>query len=152
LCWNNIEWHTPKRKKYLRLGVIGNTGRRWLIAKHRATEPIQRLHQQRKNINSIAWDDLFTHSLPQKVFRFTTGYQPPSLNGTFRRLMRESGLEKSLSGQNRTLHSLRRTYATLKLLDGIDIHTLAKQMANSAAMIERHYSKLTATMAAEKLA
>jgi hypothetical protein len=33
-----------------------------------------------------------------------------------------------------------------------DLHTLAKQMGNSAAMIERHYSKLTATMAADRLA
>jgi integrase len=33
-----------------------------------------------------------------------------------------------------------------------DIHTLAKQMGNSAAVIERHYSKLTPTMAAERLA
>jgi len=29
---------------------------------------------------------------------------------------------------------------------------LAKQMGNSATMIEKHYSKLTATMAAERLA
>ena len=66
--------------------------------------------------------------------------------------MRDSGLAKSLSGLNRTLYSLRHTYATLELLDGTDIHTLAKQMGNSAPMIERHYSKLTATMAAERLA
>lgn len=66
--------------------------------------------------------------------------------------MRDSGLEKSEDGQNLTLYSLRHTYATLELLDGIDIHTLSKQMGNSAVMIERHYSKLTATMAAEKLA
>ena len=31
-------------------------------------------------------------------------------------------------------------------------HTLIKQIGKSAAMKERHYSKLTATMAAEKLA
>ncbi|MFM8666569.1 MAG: integrase, partial [Betaproteobacteria bacterium] len=56
-------------------------------------------------------------------------------------------------GQNRTLYSLRHTYATLELLRGaVDIHTLSRQMGNSAAMIERHYSKLTATMAAERLA
>jgi len=152
LCWNNIEWHTHQRKKYLRLWVSGKTGGRWLIAKHRAVEPLQRLHQRQRDINTIAWDDLFSHSLPQRVFRFSNGYQPPSLNGTFRRLMRDSGLATSLSGQNRTLYSLRHTYATLELLDGTDIHTLAKQMGNSAAMIERHYSKLTATMAAEKLA
>ncbi len=67
--------------------------------------------------------------------------------------MRDSGLLKGKEGQTRTLYSLRHTYATLELLEnGTDIHTLAKQMGNSAVMIERHYSKLTATMAAEKLA
>jgi len=38
------------------------------------------------------------------------------------------------------------------LRNSTDIHTLSRQMGNSAAMIERHYSKLTATMAADKLA
>ena len=51
----------------------------------------------------------------------------------------------------RTLYSLRHTYATFALLDGMDIHTLAKQLGNSAAMIERHYSKLTPMMVAGKL-
>ncbi len=75
------------------------------------------------------------------------------MNGAFKRLMRYSGLLGGVDGQNRTLYSLRHTYATLELLEnGTDIHTLSKQMGNSAAMIERHYSKLTATMAAEKLA
>jgi integrase len=67
--------------------------------------------------------------------------------------MRDSRLEKDAEGQTRTLYSLRHTYATLELLEnGTDIHTLAKQMGNSVAMIERHYSKLTATMAAGRLA
>jgi integrase len=67
--------------------------------------------------------------------------------------MRDTGLLKNEDGQNRTLYSLRHTYATLELLrGGTDIHTLSKQMGNSAAMIERHYSKLTATMAADRLA
>ena len=62
-------------------------------------------------------------------------------------------LLKDAEGQNRTLYSLRHTYATFEMLRGeVDIHTLSKQMGNSAAMIERHYSKLTATMAAERLA
>jgi integrase len=66
--------------------------------------------------------------------------------------LRDSGLLKDADGQNRTLYSLRHTYATLELLRAnTDIHTLAKQMGNSAAVIERHYSKLTATMAAERL-
>jgi hypothetical protein len=36
--------------------------------------------------------------------------------------------------------------------DAIDIHTLARQMGTSVGMLEKHYSKLAATMAAEKLA
>ncbi len=81
------------------------------------------------------------------------GHQPLRIDGTFKKLMRDSGLAMSQDGQMRTLYSLRHTYATLELLENkTDIHTLAKQMGNSAAMIERHYSKLTPTMAAEKLA
>ena len=67
--------------------------------------------------------------------------------------MRDSGLEKNSEGQTRTLYSLRHTYATFELLENsIDIHTLAKQMGNSAAMIEKHYSKITPMLSAEKLA
>jgi len=54
--------------------------------------------------------------------------------------------------QKRTLNSLRHTYATQELFAGTDIHTLAKQMGTSVLMLERHYSKLTATMAAAELA
>jgi integrase len=101
----------------------------------------------------LSFETTLTTRVPHLLFRFSTGYQPPSLNGTFRRLMRDSGLEKNTEGQTRTLYSLRHTYATLEMLrGGVDIHTLSKQMGNSAAMIERHYSKLTATMAAERLA
>lgn len=153
VCWNHIEWHTHEGKKYLRIWVDGKTGGRWLIAKHRAVEPLKRLHHRQKDISEIAWADLLSSSVKQPVFRFSDGYQPSSLNGAFERLLRDAGLLKGEGAQNRTLYSLRHTYATLELLtSGIDIHTLSKQMGNSAAMIERHYSKLTATMAADKLA
>lgn len=113
------------------------------------------------NIFTTAWsraiatavERVLCERVPHKLFRFSDGYQPPSLNGTFRRLMRDTGLLKDEDGQNRTLYSLRHTYATFDLLrGGTDIHTLSKQMGNLAAMIERHYSKLTATMAADRLA
>ena len=66
--------------------------------------------------------------------------------------MIKSGLQKNAAGQNRTLYSLRHTYATEALAKGIDIHTLAKQMGTSVVMIEKHYSKLTAMMSADRLA
>jgi integrase len=101
----------------------------------------------------LSFETLFQQRVTEPLFRFSDGYQPQSFVGTFRRLMRDSGLLKDGEGQNRTLYSLRHTYATVELLRiCTDIHTLSKQMGNSAAMIERHYSKLTATMAADKLA
>ena len=69
------------------------------------------------------------------------------------RLAAAAGLAKDMStGQQRTLYSIRHTYAAMELLAGTDIHTLARQMGTSVLMLERHYSKLTATMAAEQLA
>jgi integrase len=151
--WRDIEWHTDKGIRYLRIWVDGKTGGRWLIAKHRAVEVLQRLHARQKDICELSFETTLQTRIPHLLFRFSDGHQPHSLVGTFRRLMRDSGLALDSNGDNRTLYSLRHTYATLEMLRGeVDIHTLSKQMGNSAAMIERHYSKLTATMAAEKLA
>ncbi len=153
ICWRHIEWHTDKGVRYLRIWVDGKTGGRWLIAKHRAVDVLKRLHARQLDICEMSFETTLQTRLPQLLFRFSNGYQPPSMNGTFKRLMRDAGLLKNAEGQNRTLYSLRHTYATIELLNNkTDIHTLSKQMGNSAAMIERHYSKLTATMAAEQLA
>ena len=153
LRWCDVSWHEDKGQRYLRLWVDGKTGGRFIIAKHTALAALKRLWARQQAILGISFEGIFDCRLKRPVFTFSTGYQPPSLNGTFRRLMRDSGLLVGSDGQARTLYSLRHTYATLELLEnGMDIHTLSRQMGNSAAMIERHYSKLTATMAAEKLA
>lgn len=151
--WKDIEWHTDKGVRYLRVWVSGKTGGRWIIAKHRAVEVLKRLHQRQRDVCDLDFETLLATRVPHLLFRYADGHQPHSLVGTFRRLMRDSGLLKDSEGQNRTLYSLRHTYATNEMLAGnVDIHTLSKQMGNSAAMIERHYSKLTATMAADRLA
>ena len=159
--WKDVCWHTQGSKRYLRIWVNGKTGGRWLIAKHAALEVLQRLHHRQTALNSQSLEttllgegsDKANKAANHLVFTFSNGYQPTSLNGAFKRLMRDSGLLQDANAQNRTLYSLRHTYATFELLRAsTDIHTLAKQMGNSAAVIERHYSKLTATMAAERLA
>jgi len=159
--WKDVCWHTQDGKRYLRIWVNGKTGGRWLIAKHAALAVLERLHARHVTLNTQSLEttlqgegnDKVKKAANHLVFTFSNGYQPTSLNGAFKRLMRDSGLLKDADGQNRTLYSLRHTYATLELLRAsTDIHTLAKQMGNSAAVIDRHYSKLTATMAADRLA
>ncbi len=156
--WKDVCWHTQDGKRYLRIWVNGKTGGRWLIAKHAALAVLERLHARHATLNTQSLETTLLGEGVEKsanhlLFTFSNGYQPTSLNGAFKRLMRDSGLLKDASGHNRTLYSLRHTYATLELLRAnTDIHTLAKQMGNSASVIERHYSKLTATMAADRLA
>ena len=91
--------------------------------------------------------------LPHKLFRFSDDYQPTSMNGTFRQLMRANQLEKSQQGQTRTLFILLHTYAKSELLKNKnDIFSLRERMIKSVEMIERHCSKLAATMYAQRLA
>ena len=152
LCWQHIEWHREGNTRYLRLWVSGKTGPRWLIAKHECVEALRRLHQHQPDLAVWDFEALIAAKQPQRVFRFENGEQPYEFNHVFRRVLRELGLEKSVAGTNRTLYSLRHTYATQELLAGTDIHTLARQMGTSVLMLERHYSKLTATLAADQLA
>jgi integrase len=152
LSWNHINWHTHEGKKYLRLWVSGKTGGRWLIAKHEARAALERLQQRQSKLKLITFDELLSSRVKDPVFVTSSGYQPHRIDGTFRRLLRDCGLEIGETGQRRTLYSLRHTYATQELLTNtISIHTLAKQIGTSVPMIERYYSKVTPANTAETL-
>jgi integrase len=151
LRWKHLQWHYIGSKRYLRIWVSGKTGARYLIAKNDVLEVLTGLYKWQQ-LPYTSLDDLIQAKLDRKIFVMPDGQMPHLLENIFRHLMKKSGLLKNGAGQNRTLYSLRHTYATFALAGGIDIHTLAKQMGTSVVMIERHYSKLTATMAAERLA
>lgn len=152
MLWQHIEWYEADGQRYLRIWVSGKTGGRWLIAKHRAAEALERLAQRQASVG-MSLEMTIAAKLPQRVFTLDDGSQPYALAGTFMRMLAAAGLSKDMSsGQQRTLYSLRHTYATIELLASIDIHTLARQMGTSVLMLEKHYSKLSATMAADKLA
>jgi integrase len=151
--WQHVGWHTDKGVRYLRIWVDGKTGGRWLIAKHAALAVLERLHARQSDIAGMTFEQLLTSNCSQLVFRCADLHQPARVDGMFKRLLKDTGLLLTGNAQVRTLYSLRHTYATLELLENsTDIHTLARQMGNSVLMIERHYSKLTATMAAASLA
>jgi integrase len=99
ICWRDIEWHTHKDVKYLRVWVNGKTVGRWLIAKHRAVDVLRRLNARQADIKHMDFEDVLKTRTPQLLFRISNGYQPPSMNGTFKRLMRKTGLLKNTEGQ-----------------------------------------------------
>jgi len=151
LRWRHLQWHWIGNKRYLRIWVSGKTGPRYLIAKNaviRVFEQIIRWHK----LPYSGLAAVIEAKLDALIFRLPTGEQISNMENIFRNLMVRSHMRTDGSGQNRTLYSLRHTYATLALAKGVDIHTLARQMGTSVGMIERHYSKLTPMMNAEKLA
>jgi integrase len=151
LRWKHLQWHWIGNKKYLRIWVSGKTGPRYLIAKHEVIKVLERMMRWHK-LDYTNLNGLIEAKLDKAIFCLPDNTQISNMENIFRNLMVRSSMRKDSGGLNRTLYSLRHTYATQALANGIDIHTLAKQMGTSVGMIERHYSKMTATMAAEKLA
>ena len=100
------------------------------------------------------FDNLLKKKLNEKVFLLEDGAATNSLAGTFRNLMRDSGLDKDrVAKEKRTLYSLRHTYAHFALLtDKMDVYTLARQMGTSVKMIEQHYGHLNPAMKADVIA
>jgi integrase len=149
--WRNLQWHHADGRRYLRVWVSGKTGARYLIARDALVPSLERL---------ITWQghapanlaEMIAAGVDRRIFTMPAGDQPYELSGVFERLLRDSGLLKDAAGKTRTLYSLRHTYATFALADGVPIHTLARQMGTSVGMIERHYSKLTPMLSAERLA
>ena len=151
LRWKHLQWHWIGEKRYLRIWVNGKTGPRYLIAKNAVIETLERVVKLRQ-LEFKTLDAVIEAKLDKPIFGFANGRTSRRMEGGFKTLMRDSGLARDAAGKNRTLYSLRHTYATFALADGVDIHTLTKQMGTSTVMIERHYSKMTPMMSAEKLA
>jgi len=151
LRWRHLQWHYTGEQKYLRVWVSGKTGPRYLIAKHQVIPALERLADW-QDLGCTDLNDVINARIDKLVFVYPNGGTPYQMEGVFRTLMRDSGLALDTAGRNRTLYSLRHTYATFALSNGVDIHTLARQMGTSIGMIEKHYSKITPMLNAEKLA
>jgi integrase len=154
LKWKNIQWITADGERYLQLTVDGKTGKRTLIARHNTQDYLERIQLRDKNISKLSFDNLLKKKVDEFVFRLRDGTTTDNLNGTFRHLMRDSGLNKnSADGKNKTLYSLRHTYAHFAILEeNVDVYKLSKQMGTSVPMIEKYYGHVTPAHVASKLA
>ena len=149
--WKHINWFMDKdSNRYLMIAVDGKTGRRELIARHNVLVYLKRIQSRFADLNSMTFDELLEAKLDVHVFRLRNGLQTNNLNQSFEQFLKFVGLLKDKFGDNRTLYSLRHTYATMTLMRGqVGIHDLARQMGTSVIMIERHYSHLNSAMKAK---
>jgi integrase len=145
LNWKHVTLFEENGLQYLEMSVTGKTGRRDIICRSGTINYLKRIHERSDDIKYMSFEQLLKARLDVPVFRLPDGTVSKNIHQTFRAFMKDSGLLKCpRTGQNRTLYSLRHTYATFALLnDGMDIHALAVQMGTSIGMIERHYSHLT---------
>ena len=125
-----------------------HTGSRVVIGYDSVMEMILDLHA-----NSLDGEDTET-GVPDDynpiVFRLRNGETTDQLGRNFTVLLKRLGLENGPGGK-RTLYSLRHTYITMKLFEGLPAAVIAKQCGTSPAMIELHYSHLTSLMYTKEL-
>ena len=153
LKWKHLSWHNKNGNQALMLSVDGKTNQRELVARRNCIAYFKRIHSRSEDIRHLTFEELMEGGIDKYVFRLSDGTRTKNLSQTFEILMRDSDLlVDRRTDTNRSLYSLRHTYATFALLyEDIDVFTLEKQMGTSVEMIRKHYAHITARMYADKL-
>lgn len=154
LKWNQIarsvayDQRSPKREQfeYLKFSVKGKGKSRTLICRdsqQNVSKPLQRLQSRFSELKDLNEDKLF--SVDEYVFRTSDGKRPKHerLTKAFRLFLTTYDLLKNKEGEERSLYSLRHTYATSQLREGANWDELAVNMGTSVKMLRDHYSSWT---------
>jgi site-specific recombinase XerD len=138
------------------LSVKGKTGFRDVVCgTPKVIKYIDRILKYRQKDTTDPESDIYGQdSVPNNSFIFcnSKGRKIGSFKRSFNTLLRELNLVKDTHGRNRTIYSLRHTYATSRIEAGVDIYLLANNMGTSVAMIEKFYGHSTNVAMADELA
>jgi integrase len=135
--------------------VTGKTGSREVVAR---TPEVQTYFRRIWDLRCGEMDGE-SPSKDDFIFCHRNGAPIHSFKKGFMTLITEAGVEKDREGQRRTIYSLRHTYATFRLHEGVNHYVLARNMGTSVKMLEQFYghmstramaSELTKTRAKEK--
>jgi hypothetical protein len=156
LRWKQVRVEKVKDTFKLLLTVTGKTGTRELVARHNCVTYLKRIQARTEAIKHMTFQQLLDAKLDLPVFVMPDGSQTNNLRQTFKALLKEKELNLlkcPRTDKERTLYSLRHTYATFNLTYGKDpnVSLLATQMGTSSAMIEKHYNHLLARLRAPEL-
>jgi len=151
LRWRNIEWQEKDGESYLVVNVDGKTRKRSAVARDRVEAYLDRQRKLSPKLQSVAFDELIAARSDEFVFTTRLGdvANIASLNRAFNALMEVLELKHGADGKTRSLYSWRHYYATQDLKRGVSTHVLSKQMGNSTAMLDKHYSKISPLLNAQ---
>jgi len=115
--------------------------------KYGCWKPLERIRDRFEELKDMEWNTLF--KIDEYIFRYPNGELPvqEQLTKSFKQLLKwidnngqEHGLLKDDFGNDRTLYSLRHTYASRRRFEGMSYDDLSVVMGTSIKMIEDHYS------------
>ena len=156
LKWSDIDTFVgDDEKENIILTVKGKTGIREVVSRTPEVKNyLQRIHELRTKER----DDEKT-PLSEPIFAHHNGTPVHSFKKGFNALIKEAGVEFDVHGQRRVIYSLRHTYATFRLQEGVNHYVLARNMGTSVKMLENFYghtsnramaSELTKTRSKER--
>lgn len=142
LRWRDVDSRMDRHgRPFVTLNVRGKGKFRELVAANNVATYLERIRAISK---ATGLDDF--------VFTTLEGKQSISLyDSLVADLLTASNLLRSSSGSRRSSYCFRHTYATFRLMEGIDVYFLAKQMGTSVKMIEDHYGHITPSKNAERI-
>jgi integrase len=137
------------------LTVKGKTGNREVVARtHEVKKYFGRILELRRADLANPKSDIYqSKDVPSDSYVFCglDGKPIESFKKSFATLLREAGVEKDSYGQRRSIYSLRHTYATFRLHEGVNQYLLARNMGTSVAMLESFYGHTTNVASAAEL-
>jgi len=149
LKWRDIrevDGGTGKPKNVV-LTVTGKTGIREVVARTPDVKKyVRRIYDLR--IDELDGEPLSSDGL---VFCHRDGSAIGSFKKSFQTLLKACGLEKDSFGRGRTVYSLRHTYATFRLHEGVNHYTLSRNMGTSVQMLEEYYGHTSNLTMSEEL-
>ena len=151
LRWKDIESqqrYTAEGKKVTDFifWVHGKTGSRDVVGRNEEIGTyLERIWEQRKaelGEEPKPEEYVFCHRDGQPIVSFKKGLEA---------MLKAADVLKSPEGGNRTAYSIRHTYATRRLEEGVNPYLLAKNMGTSVKMLENFYGHTTNRTNAEEL-
>jgi integrase len=148
LRWRDFDVRTDKQgRRFVCLDVRGKGKYRQLVASESVATYFERIRElaiNRPNDSSTQTaQGKKTISPDDFIFINATGASSSRLYGfLITDLLKKSKLLFSSSGSRRSTYCFRHTYATFRLIEGVDFIYLAPQMGTSVKMLEDHYAHI----------
>ena len=135
LRWRDVSsTKTLSGQKRLIFTVRGKTGEREVVCMEHVEGYIDRLKKLRsEEVKKLNPDEpIFCHPDGKAIGSFKKGFE---------QVLDEAGVLYGSDGKKRVPYSLRHTYATMRISEGVSVFQLAANMGTSVEMIENFYGK-----------